>query len=179
MAPYAAAEWNAPVVSGRTAGRSWNRKFRCRRCHTVAGYQVVRPRVDTASRELLGYVVERVELPYFIRRLDDLADGTPSLGYSAGLRKKSPSASGSVVAHYTPAHESVGDPYRVTRRGSTRSRDASGFWTLALEGEAASRPFVTTCANRACRRRIRVDSPPTAEIMARAQDRRARSAVLG
>lgn len=174
---YPAARWDVPTRDPGTSRPAWRRKFRCPRCRTSAGRQVVRPKVDPAGFATIGYYVERVELPYFMRPLPALTDGMGSFGNSERL-KAAGSAGRSGVHHHAPALEGVGDAAHVGRHSPRRYSEPVGFWSVALAGEAAGRPFVITCQNRVCRLRLLVDSPPTAEVMAKVRDTRRKSAVL-
>jgi hypothetical protein len=174
---YPIAVWDVPTRDPGTARAGWRRKFRCPRCATSAGRQIVRPIVEPRGFAIIGYRVDRVELPYFMRRLPSLADGTGSFGYSERLWR-SGDASRSAVRHHTPVLGPSADPNRVGRHSQRRFRGRMGFWSVASDGEEAHRPFVVTCQNRSCRLRFLVDSTPIPEVMAKVRDTRRTNAVL-
>lgn len=174
---YPAARWDVPTRDPGTARAAWRRKFRCPSCGTATGRQVVRPRIEPGGYAIIGYFVERVELPYFMRRLANLTDGTASFGYSERLRR-SYMASRSGIHHHSPVLGTVADPNRVALHSPRRYREPMGFWSIASTGQPSNSPFVVTCQNRACRLRLLVDSPPTEEIMAIVRDTRRKGAVL-
>jgi hypothetical protein len=142
-----------------------------------AGRQIVRPIIEQGGFAVIGYRVDRVELPYFLRRLPTLADGTGSFGYSERLWRSGDGAR-SAVHHHTPVLEPSANASRVGRHSQRRFVGRIGFWSVAANGEEAHRPFVVTCQNRSCRLRFLVDSPPTPEVMAKVRDTRRTNAVL-
>jgi hypothetical protein len=170
IAGYRPAVWDVPSrIAGHVA--TWRRKFRCPYCDAIGGAQQVRMTLDPSTWKPTGYRVERVELPYFIRELDNLANGLRLFGYPNRTHTRGRSEH-SLIHRMLPVLEAVGDQARAARRSPSRVRQMGKGLSLALSGDVAAAPFVMSCANLRCRRRYLVESAPTAEIMAVTRDNR-------
>lgn len=180
MRRHPKANWDVPSRLRSAGAPRWRRKFRCSVCGTVAGRQEVRATLDPADWSVrTGYTADRVELPYFMRRLGDLDDGTASFGTFDRLRSGDRLVPRGKVRRYLAAERSLGDPYMVGRRAPNRSRVATGYWIIALSAADSARPFVLTCPNEECRARFLVDGTTAGLDFSIYQDPRPKSAVLG
>ncbi len=161
--------------------RTWRRRILCpnpiceqrrkmsgARGRRQVGRQTIRETLDPRDWSLgAGYRVDRVELGRDLIPLPDLPGGTLSFGLSESIRRTPPTPG---VPVRTPLHravpvlQSVGAAHQVGRHASTRIHGGPGsYWSLALSGAAAARPFVVTCPD--CRERCKIDgAPPEAEL---------------
>ncbi len=181
MRAYPRAVFDPPVRLPQLDSWHWRRKFRCphpdcahdreeagQRGRRVIGWQQVRKWMHQGGSvrpdapvvpPIVGYMVEKVWLARELTDLPDLPDGTLGFGLPAAARDQSfPSSRPRAVpvlasAGPTPFGPLSGDPYRAGRQD--RVRGGTGYWSIALTGEKARRPFVVTCPD--CHERCLVD----------------------
>lgn len=147
---------DAPVPLSKLDSWHWRVKFRCphaacrrdrawggQRGPRVIGWYLIRKSMDW--RGTTSYFVEKVRLDPHLKPGPDLPDGTPTFELPEGARDDAYLSSRAravpvlASAGPTPFRSTGGDPYHASRASARRG--GLDYWSIALTGEKAQRPF--------------------------------------